>query len=69
MLSQRFAKWKWFDIIAFFVVVIIVCVVLQKAFPGSGIAQAIHAGAHFIAILLEWLSGGLTALAGLLNQL
>jgi hypothetical protein len=69
MLSARFAKWKWFDIIAFFFIVIVVCTVIQLAFPGSGLAKAIHTGFHFLAIGLEWIAAGLTSLASLLNQL
>jgi hypothetical protein len=69
MLSARFAKWKWFDIVAFLFIVIVVCAAIELIAPGSGLAKAIHTGFHFFAIVLEWIAGGLTALATLLNQL
>jgi hypothetical protein len=61
--------WRWFDLIFFFFIVIVVCAGIQLAFPSSGLAHAIHQGFHFLALLLGWLAGGLSALAGLLNQL
>jgi hypothetical protein len=60
---------KFFDVIFMIFVVIIVCAGIQLAFPSSGLAHAIHQGFHFLAILLGWIAGGLTALAQLLNQL
>ena len=69
MISRMSKGWRWFDLIFFFFIVIVVCAGIQLAFPSSGLAHAIHQGFHFLALLLGWLAGGLSALAGLLNQL
>lgn len=66
---SRFVKGKWYDVLAFFVVVIVVCAAIQIVAPTSGLAQAIHTGFHFLALFIGWFAGGLIALANLLNQL
>ena len=37
--------------------------------PNSGLAQALHQGFHALAVGLQWIASGLSALAQLLSQL
>lgn len=69
MLSSRASKWKWYDWIFAAVILIVICVLIQLTVPDSGLAKALHTGFHAFAIGLQWVAGGLNALAGLLNQL
>ena len=69
MLSQRAKGWRWYDWLVAFVVLIIVCVIIEKSLPTSGLAQALHTGFHFLALGVGWIANGLIALASLLNQL
>ena len=69
MITRMSKGWKWFDMIAFFFVVIVICAIITVVAPSSGLAHALHQGFHFLALLVGWLASGLAALAQLLNQL
>ena len=69
MLSQRAKSWRWYDWLFVAIAVIVIVGAIRFVAPTSGLSQSLHQGFHALAIGLEWIAGGLTALAGLLNQL
>jgi hypothetical protein len=62
-------RWKWYDWIFVTIVVIIVVGAIRFIAPHSGLSQALHQGLHALAIGLQWIGSGLSALAQLLGQL
>lgn len=70
---QRVLPTRWglsiLEGLILFALLVVLCYAIQQLWPASGFAQAIHAGFHVIAIALQWVAGGLNALAGILNQL
>ena len=69
MLSRISLKWKWYDWLCVFVVVIIVVGAIRVVAPNSGLSQALHQGFHALSVGLQWIASGLSALAQLLSQL
>jgi hypothetical protein len=69
MLSRFSTRWRWFDWIALAIAVIVIVGALRVVAPTSGLSQALHQGFHALALGLEWIANGLSALAQLLNQL
>jgi hypothetical protein len=69
MVSRVSKGWRWYDWIFVLIGIIVLCRAIQILAPTSGLAHALHQGFHTLAIGLEWIAGGLTALASLLNQL
>jgi hypothetical protein len=69
MLSRISMKWRWYDWIFLGFAVLAICGVIAAVAPTSGLAIGLHKAFHGLAIGLEWVAGGLTALAGLLNSL
>jgi hypothetical protein len=51
------------------VVVIIIVGAIRAVAPTSGLSQALHQGFHALAVGLQWIASGLSALAQLLGQL
>jgi len=69
MLSRMSLRWKWYDWLFVAIVVIIVVGAIRVVAPNSGLSQALHQGFHALAIALQWIGNGLSALAQLLGQL
>ena len=69
MLSRFSAKWHWYDWICVAFVVIVTVGAIRFVAPTSGLSESLHAGFHAIALGVQWIANGLSALAGLLNQL
>jgi hypothetical protein len=69
MLSRFSTRWRWYDWIALAIAVIVIVGALRVVAPTSGLSQALHQGFHALALGLEWIANGLSALAQLLNQL
>jgi hypothetical protein len=62
-------RWRWFDWLFVTVVVIIIVGAIRVVAPTSGLSQALHQGFHALAVGLQWIASGLSALAQLLSQL
>jgi len=62
-------RWRWFDWLFVAIVVIIIVGAIRVVAPTSGLSQALHQGFHALAIGLQWIGSGLSALAQLLGQL
>jgi hypothetical protein len=69
MLSQMSHRWRWFDWLFVGIVVIIIVGAIRVVAPTSGLSQALHQGFHALAVGLQWIASGLSALAQLLGQL
>jgi hypothetical protein len=69
MLSRMSLRWKWYDWIFVAIVVIIIVGAIRVVAPNSGLSQALHQGFHALAVCLQWIANGLSALAQLLGQL
>jgi Flp pilus assembly pilin Flp len=69
MLSRLSTRWRWFDWIALAIAVIVVVGAIRIVAPTSGLSQSLHQGFHALAIGLQWIASGLSALAQLLGQL
>jgi hypothetical protein len=69
MLSRVSVRWRWFDWIFVAVVIIVIVGAIRVVAPTSGLSQALHQGFHALAVGLQWVASGLSALAQLLGQL
>jgi hypothetical protein len=69
MLSRVSSRWRWFDWVFVAIVVMIIVGAIRVVAPTSGLSQALHQGFHALAVGLQWIANGLSALAQLLNQL
>jgi hypothetical protein len=69
MLSRMSNRWRWFDWLFVAIVVIIIVGAIRVVAPTSGLSQALHQGFHALAVGLQWIGSGLSALAQLLGQL
>jgi hypothetical protein len=69
MLSRMSNRWRWFDWLFVAIVAIIIVGAIRVVAPTSGLSQALHQGFHALAIGLQWIGSGLSALAQLLGQL
>jgi hypothetical protein len=69
MLSRFSLKWKWYDWLFVIVVVMVLVGAIRVVAPNSGLSQALHQGFHALAVGLQWIASGLSALAQLLGQL
>ena len=69
MLSRVSSRWRWFDWLFVSVVIIVIVGAIRVVAPTSGLSQALHQGFHALALGLQWIGNGLSALAQLLNQL
>jgi hypothetical protein len=69
MLSRLSLKWTWYDWVFVIVVVMVLVGAIRVVAPNSGLSQALHQGFHALAVGLQWIAGGLSALAQLLGQL
>jgi hypothetical protein len=69
MLSRFSTRWRWFDWIFLAVAVIVIVGAIRVVAPTSGLSQSLHQGFHALALGLQWIGNGLSALAQLLNQL
>jgi hypothetical protein len=69
MLSRFSMRWRWYDWLVLAIAVIVLVGALRVVAPTSGLSQALHQGFHALALGLEWIANGLSALAQLLNQL
>ena len=69
MLSRVSSRWRWFDWVFVAIVVIIIVGAIRVVAPTSGLSQALHQGFHALAVGLQWIANGLSALAQLLSQL
>jgi hypothetical protein len=69
MLSRFSTRWRWYDWLALAIAVIVVVGAIRVVAPTSGLSQALHQGFHALALGLQWIANGLSALAQLLDQL
>jgi hypothetical protein len=69
MLSRLSVKWRWYDWIFLALVVIVIVGAIRVVAPTSGLSQSLHQGFHALALGVQWIANGLSALAQLLNQL
>jgi hypothetical protein len=69
MLSRLSVKWRWYDWIFIAVAVVVIVGAIRVVAPTSGLSQSLHQGFHALALGLQWIANGLSALAQLLNQL
>ena len=69
MLSRFSMRWRWFDWLFVSIVVIVIVAAIRVVAPTSGLSQALHQGFHALALGLQWIASGLSALAELLGQL
>jgi hypothetical protein len=69
MLSRLSAKWRWYDWLCVAIAVIVIVGAIRVVAPSSGLSQALHQGFHALALGLQWIANGMSALAQLLNQL
>ena len=63
------SRWRWFDWVFVAIVVIVIVGAIRVVAPTSGLSQALHQGFHALAVGLQWIANGLSALAQLLGQL
>ena len=68
MLSRLSLNWKWYDWLFVTMVVIIFVGAIRVVAPNSGLSQALHQGFHALAVGLQWIARGLSALSQLLGQ-
>jgi hypothetical protein len=69
MLSRFSMRWRWYDWVCLAIVVIVIVGAIRVVAPTSGLSQALHQGFHALAVGLQWIASGLSALAQLLGQL
>ena len=69
MLSRISARWRWYDWLFVAVIVIVIVGAIRVVAPTSGLSQSLHQGFHALALGVQWIANGLSALAQLLNQL
>jgi hypothetical protein len=69
MLSRFSTRWRWYDWLFVAVAVIVIVGAIRVVAPTSGLSQSLHQGFHALALGLQWIANGLSALAQLLNQL
>ena len=69
MLSRFSMRWRWYDWLFVAIVVIVIVGAIRVVAPTSGLSQSLHQGFHALALGLEWIANGLSALAQLLDQL
>jgi hypothetical protein len=69
MLSRFSTRWRWYDWLFVAIAVIVIVGAIRVVAPTSGLSQSLHQGFHALALGLEWIANGLSALAQLLNQL
>jgi hypothetical protein len=69
MLSRVSVRWRWFDWIFVAVVIIVLVGAIRVVAPTSGLSQALHQGFHALAVGLQWVASGLSALAQVVGQL
>jgi hypothetical protein len=69
MLSRLSGKWRWYDWVCVTIVVIVIVGAIRVVAPTSGLSQALHQGFHALALGIQWIASGLSALAQLLGQL
>jgi hypothetical protein len=69
MLSRVSRAWRWYDWLFVAVAVIVIVGAIRVVAPTSGLSQSLHQGFHALALGLQWIANGLSALAQLLNQL
>jgi hypothetical protein len=69
MLSRISVKWRWYDWIFIAFAVIVIVGAIRYVAPTSGLSQSLHAGFHAIALGVQSIANGLSALAQLLQQL
>ena len=69
MLSRFSMRWRWFDWVFIAIVIIVIVGAIRLVAPTSGLSRALHQGFHALAIGLQWIASGLSALAQLLGQL
>jgi hypothetical protein len=69
MLSRFSMRWRWFDWVFISIVVIVIVGAIRVVAPTSGLSQALHQGFHALAVGIQWIASGLSALAQLLGQL
>lgn len=69
MLSRVSLKWKWYVWLFLAIAVIVIVGAIRVIAPTSGLAQSLHQGFHALALGVNWIANGLSALAQLLNQL
>jgi hypothetical protein len=69
MLSRLSTRWRWFDWIFLAVAVIVIVGAIRVVAPTSGLSQSLHQGFHALALGVQWIANGLSALAQLLDQL
>ncbi len=69
MLSRFSMRWRWYDWLFVTVVVIVIVGAIRVVAPTSGLSQALHQGFHALALGVQWIASGLSALAQILDQL
>jgi hypothetical protein len=69
MLSRVSSRWRWYDWLCVMIAVIIIVGAIRVVAPTSGLSQALHQGFHALAVGLQWIASGLSALAQVLGQL
>jgi hypothetical protein len=69
MLSRFSARWRWYDWIFIAIALIVIVGAIRLVAPSSGLSQSLHQGFHALALGLQWIANGLSALAQLLSQL
>jgi hypothetical protein len=69
MLSRFSARWRWYDWLVGALIVIVLVGAIRVVAPTSGLSQSLHQGFHALALGMQWIANGLSALAQLLNQL
>jgi hypothetical protein len=69
MLSRFSARWRWYDWLFVALIVIVLVGAIRVVAPTSGLSQSLHQGFHALALGVQWIANGLSALAQLLNQL
>jgi hypothetical protein len=69
MLSRFTARWRWYDWMVVTIAVIVIVGAIRVVAPTSGLSQSLHQGFHALALGVEWIANGLSALAQLLGQL
>ena len=69
MLSRLSARWRWYDWMFVAIAVIVIVGAIRVVAPTSGLSQSLHQGFHALALGVQWIANGLSALAQLFNQL
>ena len=69
MLSRFSTRWRWYDWMFVAIAVIVIVGAIRVVAPTSGLSQSLHQGFHALALGVQWIANGLSALAQLLGQL